>query len=160
MMTTATDSWSIADQESEEWDQVAAAAEKEPRLKGRVISVIGPVVDVEFAPEALPAINFALKIRRGETAGRRAAVPAAAAQHIGLSRVRAICMQPTDGLVRGSDAINTGKSITMPVGQEVLGRVINVIGEVIDKGPRFEVKDRWEIHREPPLYTDLEPKSE
>src|SRR5687768_14075906 len=117
-MTTMTDSWTIAEQESAEWDEVAAAAEKEPKLKGRVISVIGPVVDVEFAPGALPEINHALKIDRGEFEGQRRIVTAEVAQHIGLSRVRAICMQPTDGLVRGRDAINTSKSITMPVGNQ------------------------------------------
>ncbi len=159
-MTTTTDVWTIADQEREEWEQVWADAEADPTLKGRVISIIGPVVDVEFAPECLPEINFALKINRGEVEGQRAVVTAEVAQHIGLSRVRAICMQPTDGMVRGAVAVNTRKSITMPVGKQTLGRVINVIGEVIDKGPRIEVGERWEIHRDPPAFTDLEPKSE
>ncbi len=160
MTTTQTDVWSIEDQESAEWNEVSAAAEKDTQLKGRVISIIGPVVDVEFAPGSLPEINHALKIDRGDRQGQRRIVTAEVAQHIGLSRVRAICMQPTDGLVRGAVAVNTTKSITMPVGKEILGRVVNVIGEVIDKGPKVEVKERWEIHREPPLYTDLEPKSE
>jgi F-type H+-transporting ATPase subunit beta len=160
MTTTQTDVWSIEDQESAEWDEVSAAAEKNAELKGRVISVIGPVVDVEFAPGALPEINHALKIDRGDRQGQRRIVTAEVAQHIGLGRVRAICMQPTDGLVRGAVAVNTAKSITMPVGKEILGRVVNVIGEVIDKGPKIDVKERWEIHREPPQYTDLEPKSE
>jgi F-type H+/Na+-transporting ATPase subunit beta len=160
MTTAQTDVWSIEDQESAEWDEVSGAAEKNAELKGRVISVIGPVVDVEFAPGALPEINHALKIDRGDRQGQRRIVTAEVAQHIGLGRVRAICMQPTDGLVRGAVAVNTAKSITMPVGKEVLGRVVNVIGEVIDKGPKIDVKERWEIHREPPQYTDLEPKSE
>ncbi|MEX0873844.1 MAG: F0F1 ATP synthase subunit beta [Actinomycetota bacterium] len=156
----ATAVWTIQDQEKEEWDAVSAAAEADPKLKGRVISVIGPVVDVEFAPEALPEINHALKINRGEIEGQRMVVTAEVAQHIGLGRVRAVCMQPTDGLIRGAVAVNTTKSITMPVGKEVLGRVINVIGEVIDKGPKVETDERWEIHRDPPDFTDLEPKSE
>src|SRR5688572_21749360 len=113
-MTTTQDSWTIADQELEEWEGVSAAAEADPTLKGRVISIIGPVVDVEYAPDALPDINHALKIDRGEREGQRRIVTAEVAQHIGLSRVRAICMQPTDGLVRGAVAVNTGKSITMP----------------------------------------------
>jgi len=159
-MTVTENSWTIADQEHEEWEEVSAAAEADPTLKGRVISIIGPVVDVEFAPEALPEINFALKINRGEVEGQRAIVTAEVAQHIGHSRVRAICMQPTDGMVRGAVAVNTRKSITVPVGRATLGRVINVIGEVIDKGPRIEVTERWEIHRDPPEFTDLEPKSE
>src|SRR5688572_26964535 len=157
---TTTDVWTIADQEKEEWDFVWAAAEADSSLKGRVVSIIGPVVDVEFAPEALPEINFALKINRGEVEGQRMVVTAEVAQHIGHSRVRAVCMQPTDGMVRGAVAVNTQKSMTMPVGKATLGRVINVIGEVIDKGPRIEPSDRWEIHRSPPEYTDLEPKSE
>ncbi len=160
MTTAQADVWSIEDQESAEWDEVSGAAEKNTQLKGRVISVIGPVVDVEFAPGSLPEINHALKIDRGDRQGQRRIVTAEVAQHIGLSRVRAICMQPTDGLVRGAVAVNTTKSITMPVGKEILGRVVNVIGEIIDKGPKVEVKERWEIHREPPHYTDLEPKSE
>jgi len=160
MTPTQADVWTIEDQEGAEWDAVSAAAEANTQLKGRVISVIGPVVDVEFAPGALPEINFALKIDRGERQGQRRIVTAEVAQHIGLSRVRAICMQPTDGLVRGAVAINTTKSITMPVGKEILGRVVNVIGEIIDKGPKVEIKERWEIHRDPPPYTDLEPKSE
>ncbi|MEX2393024.1 MAG: F0F1 ATP synthase subunit beta, partial [Actinomycetota bacterium] len=159
-MTTTQESWTIADQEKEEWDRVWAAAEADQTLKGRVISIIGPVVDVEFAPDALPEINFALKINRGDVEGQRAVVTAEVAQHIGKSRVRAVCMQPTDGMVRGAIAVNTRKSITMPVGAPTLGRVINVIGEVIDKGPRIDPPDRWEIHRAPPAYTDLEPKSE
>jgi F-type H+-transporting ATPase subunit beta len=160
MTTTVAESWSIEEQERDEWEDVSAAAEKDTKLKGRVISVIGPVVDCEFAAGALPEINHALKINRGEVEGQRTVVTAEVAQHIGLSRVRAICMQPTDGLVRGAVAINTAKSITMPVGDQVLGRVINVLGEVIDKGPKIDVTDRWEIHRDPPLFTDLEPKSE
>jgi len=159
-MTIATDVWTIEDQEQAEWKEVAAAAEANTKLKGRVISVIGPVVDVEFARGALPEIHHALKIYRGEFQGQRTVVTAEVAQHIGLSRVRAICMQPTDGLERGAVVVNTTKSITMPVGPQTLGRVINVIGEVIDKGPRIEVKERWEIHRPPPHFTDLEPKSE
>jgi F-type H+/Na+-transporting ATPase subunit beta len=155
-----TDVWTIAEQEEAEWQQVKAAADADPKLKGRVISVIGPVVDVEFAPESLPEINHALKIDRGELQGQRKIVTAEVAQHIGLGRVRAICMQPTDGLVRGADAINTTQSITVPVGKQVLGRVVNVLGEVIDKGPKIDVSERWEIHRDPPAYTDLEPRSE
>lgn len=152
--------WSIKEQEQVEWDAVKAAADANPKMSGRILSVIGPVVDVEFSPDALPEINYALKIRRREIEGQRSVITAEVAQHIGSSRVRAICMQPTDGLIRGTQAINTGKSITMPVGKEVLGRVINVIGEVIDKGPKAEFADRWEIHRHPPNYSDLEPKSE
>jgi F-type H+/Na+-transporting ATPase subunit beta len=159
-MTTTQDAWTIEEQEQAEWKDVAAVAEADTKLNGRVISVIGPVVDVEFAPGALPEIHHALKIYRGEFQGQRTVVTAEVAQHIGLSRVRAICMQPTDGLERGAVAVNTTKSITMPVGAQTLGRVINVIGEVIDKGPKIEVKERWEIHRPPPPYTDLEPKSE
>jgi F-type H+-transporting ATPase subunit beta len=152
--------WSIAEQESAEWASISKMADENPKLAGRVLSVIGPVVDVEFAPEELPEINFALKIRREDVEGQRNVITAEVAQHIGDSRVRAICMQPTDGLTRGTRAINTGSPITMPVGNVTLGRVVNVIGEVIDKGPRVEIGERWPIHRDPPEFKNLEPKSE
>ncbi|HVL81008.1 MAG TPA: F0F1 ATP synthase subunit beta [Actinomycetota bacterium] len=155
-----TKGWTIADQEREEWEGIERLVAENPKLRGRILSVIGPVVDVEFPPDALPEINQALKIRRRETEGQRRVITAEVAQHIGHNRVRAICMQPTDGLTRGSDAINTQASIKMPVGNEILGRLVNVVGELIDNGQRIEPSDRWEIHRHPPEFSDLEPKSE
>src|SRR5581483_4696673 len=103
-MTQTTEAWTIAEQEDQEWNELQAKAEQDPSIVGRVISVIGPVVDAEFAPGSLPEINFALKIRREGVEGQRSVITAEVAHHIGLSRVRAVCMQPTDGLVRGARA--------------------------------------------------------
>lgn len=125
---------------------------------GRVISITGPVIDVEFPPGHLPEINTALEVYR-ELEGEREKIVCEVAQHIGENRVRAIALRPTDGLVRGARVINTGHPITVPVGPEVLGHVFNVIGETIDK-TAIEVKERWPIHREPPRFEDIEAKTE
>ena len=159
-MVQTKESWTISQQEDEEWAALQSLADQNPAAVGRVISVIGPVIDAEFAPNALPEINFALKIRREKVEGQRNVITAEVAHHIGLSRVRAVCMQPTDGLTRGARVINTGAAMKVPVGREVLGRVINVVGELIDKGERITPSDRWEIHRDPPQFSDLEPKTQ
>jgi F-type H+-transporting ATPase subunit beta len=159
-MVQTKEAWTIEEQEREEWQSLEKRAEDNAAMVGRVISVIGPVIDAEFAEDALPEINYALKIRREEVEGQRNVITAEVAHHIGLGRVRAVCLQPTDGLVRGARVINTGAPVTVPVGRPVLGRVLNVIGEVIDKGQRVEVKERWPIHREPPEFSDLEPKTQ
>jgi F-type H+-transporting ATPase subunit beta len=159
-MTVTQDPWTIEQQEQQEWEELDRMAQGEPKAVGRVVSVIGPVIDAEFAPDALPEIDFALKIRRDALEGQRNVITAEVAHHIGLSRVRAICLQPTDGLTRGARVINTGAPITVPVGKEILGRVLNVVGEVIDKKERIELKERWPIHRDPPEFKDLEPRTQ
>jgi F-type H+-transporting ATPase subunit beta len=129
------------------------------RGNGRVVAVAGPVVDVEFPPSELPEINTALEMEitlEGDTTK----VTAEVAQQIGDSRVRAICMKPTDGLKRGTTVVNTGKGISVPVGPGVLGHVFNVIGEQLDTEDLGEIEDHWEIHRHAPLFADLEPKSQ
>jgi F-type H+-transporting ATPase subunit beta len=127
---------------------------------GRVISVIGPVMDAEFPPDALPEIGFALEVKR-TLAGKTDVITAEVAQHIGHSVVRAICMKPTDGLVRGTPVVNTGNAITVPVGNQTLGHVFNLLGEPLDTfGEVIEFKERWPIRRDPPKFEDLEPKSE
>jgi F-type H+-transporting ATPase subunit beta len=128
---------------------------------GRIIAIAGPVVDVEFPPNALPEINDAITMTV-ELEGKDLVITAEVAQHIGENRVRAICMKPTDGLRRGAPVTNTGRGITVPVGNGVLGHVWNVIGEPLDVG-KDEVGDlpeRWDIHRRAPLFADLEPRSE
>src|SRR5262245_45959235 len=95
---------------------------------GRVVAIAGPVVDVEFPPDAVPAINTALEMTI-MVDGEPVAVRAEVAQQIGDSRVRAICLKPTDGLIRGTEVRNLGTGLTMPVGDGVLGHVTNVIGE-------------------------------
>src|SRR5918996_2575981 len=103
-------------------------ADKDGKAQGRVVQVIGPVLDVEFPPEALPEINTALEVdvRLG---GRDETIVGEVAQHIGESMVRAVAMRPTDGVVRGQPVRNTGAPITVPVGPNVLGHVYNVLGE-------------------------------
>ncbi len=106
--------------------------ENTPTLKdGRVVAIAGPVVDVEFPPDAVPEINTALAFDI-TIDGKAQEVRAEVAQQIGDSRVRAICLKPTDGLVRGTAVRNTGAGLTMPVGDAVLGHVFNVIGEPLD----------------------------
>jgi len=134
------------------------AEQENGRAPGRVVQVIGPVVDVEFPPESLPEINTALELDRTLEDDTQTIV-CEVAQHIGESMVRAIAMKPTDGVVRGSTVRNTGIPITMPVGPKVLGHVYNVLGEPLD-ADSVEAEDRWPIHRDPPLFEDLEPRTE
>ena len=116
---------------------------------GKIVQIIGPVVDVEFPPDRLPAIYNALRIRRGAN-GDSEEITAEVAQHLGESTVRAVSMQPTDGLVRGTEAEDTGQPISVPVGREVLGRILNVVGEPVDGMGEVAVQERYPIHREAP----------
>ena len=123
---------------------------------GRVVQVIGPVLDVEFEPEKLPELYNALVI---EQPGVR--LVAEVQQHIGRNQVRAVAMSTTDGVVRGMPAVDTGDPITVPVGNAALGRILNVLGEPVDEGPAIPPDvERWPIHRETPKFVDLEPKTE
>ena len=128
---------------------------------GRIIAIAGPVVDVEFPPGSLPEINHAVTMTV-ELEGKDLVIAAEVAQHIGENRVRAVCMKPTDGLRRGAPVTNTGRGITVPVGNGVLGHVWNVTGEPLDvsQDDVGELPDRWEIHRTSPPFADLEPRSE
>jgi F-type H+-transporting ATPase subunit beta len=126
---------------------------------GRVVRVIGPVVDVEFPADQLPEINTALKVDV-VLEGRSMSITCEVAQHVGDSTVRAIALRPTDGLVRGAQVENTGSPIRVPVGEGVLGHVYNVIGEPLDTSPdQVHPSDWWPIHRDPPPFEELEPKS-
>ena len=137
-----------------------AVTETAVRAEGRVIQIIGPVVDVEFPPEQLPEINYALTIER-ESEGQTPVITAEVAQHIGESVVRAICMQPTDGLRRGAKVVNTGSAITVPVGDVTLGHVWSVLGLPLDvDASSLKIDERWPIHRDPPPFDELEPKTE
>ncbi|HVF52927.1 MAG TPA: F0F1 ATP synthase subunit beta [Actinomycetota bacterium] len=126
---------------------------------GRILAVTGPVLDVLFPPNALPEIGFALTVQR-TIAGKSDTITAEVSQHLGDSTVRAICMKATDGLVRGTPVVNTGAPITVPVGKEILGHVYNVLGEPVDGSTLPEGIERWPIHRPPPKFEDLEPKTE
>ena len=127
---------------------------------GRVVAIAGPVVDVEFPPDALPEINFAVEMD-AELEGETITITAEVAQQIGDSRVRVICLKPTDGLQRGTLVRNLGHGITMPVGEGVLGHVFNVIGEPLDieASQLTNIEDRWEIHRDAPSFDQLEPRA-
>jgi F-type H+/Na+-transporting ATPase subunit beta len=128
---------------------------------GRVVAIAGPVVDVEFPADAVPTINTALEMTV-TVDGQDIPVRAEVAQQIGESRVRAICLRPTDGLTRGTPVRNLGSGLTMPVGDGVLGHVTNVIGEPLDV-PELDVskiEDHWDIHRPAPDFDALEPRKE
>ncbi|HUP68417.1 MAG TPA: F0F1 ATP synthase subunit beta [Acidimicrobiales bacterium] len=135
----------------------AQPTEETTRKEGRVVAIAGPVVDVEFPPDHLPEINTAVEFEV-EMEGETVKITAEVAQQIGDSRVRAICLKPTDGLKRGATVVNTGHGIRMPVGPGVLGHVFNVIGEPLDTDHVEGIEDYWDIHRDPPAFQDLEPK--
>ncbi|MET0832264.1 MAG: F0F1 ATP synthase subunit beta [Acidimicrobiia bacterium] len=122
---------------------------------GHITKVAGPVVDVEFAPEGLPELNHALEIDFSVT-GEARTVIAEVAQHLGHSRVRAIAMAPTDGLIRGAEVRNMGEPISVPVGDQTLGHIFNMWGESLD-APDLEFGERWSIHRQPPDFEDVQP---
>ena len=122
---------------------------------GRVVQVIGPVLDVEFPEGHLPAIYNAVVVKEeASKTGVAIDVISEVAQHLGENRVRCISMKPTDGMVRGMKAIDTGAPISVPVGPETLGRILNVVGEPVDGLGPVNAKERWSIHREPPSYED------
>ena len=120
---------------------------------GKVVQIIGPVVDCQFEEGRLPSIYNCVVIE-GEAAGRPMRVRVEVQQHLGENRVRCVSMEPTDGLVRGMTAIDTGEPITVPVGKETLGRVMNVIGEPVDEMGPIEAGQRRPIHRPAPSFED------
>ena len=122
---------------------------------GKIVQIIGPVVDVEFADGDLPAIYNALRISSSTVDGEGGTVDVIAEveQHLGENRVRTVAMTATDGMQRGMDVVDTGAQISVPVGPKTLGRVLNVLGEPVDFPDRpVESEERWPIHRPaPPL---------
>jgi F-type H+-transporting ATPase subunit beta len=128
---------------------------------GRVVRVIGPVVDAEFPRDAMPQIYHALHVDV-ELAGGKKTLTLEVAQHLGDNLIRAIAMQPTDGMVRGTEVRDTGSEISVPVGNVTKGRVFNAIGDCLNlaEGETLEVGKRWGIHRKAPAFADLEPKTE
>ncbi|MBE6942742.1 MAG: F0F1 ATP synthase subunit beta [Ruminococcaceae bacterium] len=120
-----------------------------PKNVGTVIQVMGPVLDIRFSAENLPELLTAIEIPNGENT-----VVAEVAQHIGDNVVRCISMNATDGLRRGIEAIDTGAPIRVPVGEDCLGRVFNLLGQTIDAGKPVETGERWPIHRSAPSYDE------
>src|SRR5574342_1159851 len=129
---------------------------------GKVIQVIGPVLDVEFEPEHLPELYNALVVEQPGGKGIPALrLVAEVQQHIGRNQVRAVAMTSTDGVVRGMDVMDTGEAITVPVGKASLGRILSVLGEPVEEGPPIpKDAERWPIHRGTPAFVDLEPKTQ
>lgn len=124
---------------------------------GKVIQVIGPAVDIEFPHGQLPAIHNAVTITEKE---RNIGITMEATQHLGNNIVRCVSMSSTDGLQRGMLAEDTGEPVRVPVGRNTLGRIFNVLGQVIDEGGPVVTKDKWSIHRPAPDFVDLEPSTE
>ncbi len=127
---------------------------------GEIVQVIGPVVDVRFPPGQLPPLYNALAITNPFIDDREDNLIVEVAQHLGENIVRTIAMDTTDGLRRGMKVKDTGLPITTPVGEEVLGRILNVIGEPVDAGGQIEAKERWPIHRPPPPFEEQSTKIE
>jgi F-type H+-transporting ATPase subunit beta len=127
-------------------------------MKGVISQVIGPVVDVDFT-DYLPAINEAIEVNY-EVEGNKQRLILEVAAHVGDGRVRTIAMDMSEGLRRGLEATSLGGPIKVPVGEEVLGRIFNVIGEVIDEGEPVVAKQTWSIHRDPPPFEEQSTKSE
>ena len=122
---------------------------------GEVVQVIGPVLDIRFAHDALPPLLNAIEIDNDG-----AKLVAEVAQQVGDDVVRCIAMNSTDGLVRGAKALDTGGPISVPVGEECLGRVFNLLGDPVDNLPAPEAKERWSIHRQAPSYEEQMPATE
>lgn len=122
--------------------------------QGKITQVIGPVVDFAFAAEELPKILEVVEVMNGD---KKLVVEIQ--QQLGDGQVRGVAMDSTDGLVRGQEATSTGKSISVPVGEKVLGRLLNVLGEPIDSLGKIDA-ERWEIHRPAPKFTDQSSQTE
>ena len=128
--------------------------------KGKVIQIIGPVLDIEFE-EKLPEILNAVKVTLVASDGSEdTVVTAEVAQHLGENKVRCISMQPTEGMIRGAEAVDTGAPISTPVGPEILGRILNVIGEPVDEVGPVKAKEHWPIHRPAPPFEEQSTKLE
>ncbi len=117
--------------------------------KGKVVQIVGAIVDIRFDKDSLPDLLNAIEIYNNDQK-----IVLEVAQHIGDDVVRCIAMSSTDGLVRGTEAIDTGKAITVPVGKETLSRIFNLLGEPVDNKPAPETKEHWVIHRDPPSYEE------
>ena len=126
---------------------------------GQIVEIKGVVIDVVF-PDSLPQILHAIEIEIARPDGSTSTLVAEVQQHLGDDRVRAVAMDSTDGLARGTDAVDTGAPISVPVGDSTLGRIWNVIGQPVDEKPAVEGVERWSIHREPPAFRELKPSVE
>jgi F-type H+-transporting ATPase subunit beta len=126
---------------------------------GKIIQVMGPVVDVSFEDGTPPALYNAITVKR-EMDGKTETIVLEVALHLGNNTVRTVSMHPTDGLVRGMEVEDTGAPITVPVGEEVLGRILNVTGDPVDEKPAIVSKERWSIHRDAPPFDEQDTSME
>jgi F-type H+-transporting ATPase subunit beta len=128
-------------------------------MEGIVVAVRGPIIEIDFSGSEVPAIYDALETSY-TVDGRDINLVLEVAQHIGDGRVRAMAMDSSDGIARGLKIKGLGSPIKVPVGEEVLGRIFDVVGNVIDEGPKVEAKQKWSIHRDPPAFEDQDTKTE
>lgn len=133
---------------------------KQSGNKGKIIQVLGPVVDVEFDEGDLPEIYTAIRVTNPSIGEQEWNLVLEVAQQLGGNRVRCIAMDSTEGLMRGQDALNTGEGISIPVGKKALGRLMNVIGEPIDEAGPIETEEKWPIHKEAPEFVEQSTKLE
>ena len=122
---------------------------------GKVVQIIGPVLDIKFSAENLPNLLNAVEVNAGDRK-----VVAEVSQHVGDDTVRCISMSSTDGLIRGMDAVDTGNPISVPVGRATLGRLFNVLGETIDMKEPVKTEEKLPIHRQAPAFDEQEPSTQ
>ena len=126
--------------------------------KGRIVQIMGPVIDINFEGGELPALYNAIHLKSPENENE--IIVLEVAQHLGDNSVRTVSMHPTDGLVRGQESVDTGGPISVPVGEKVLGRILNVVGDPVDQKPPVESEERWSIHRDAPPFDEQDTKME
>src|SRR5688572_5853929 len=126
---------------------------------GRIEEIQGVVIEAVF-PDKLPEINNAITVATKDADGNDTVLVCEVQQHLGDERIRAVAMDTTDGLARGTEVTDTGDSIRVPVGKETLGRIFNLLGEPIDLGDPVETEERWPIHRDAPNVENLTPTTE
>lgn len=127
---------------------------------GKITQVMGPVVDVQFPESDMPAINTALRVTNRSISDKEYNLVLEVAQHLGDSVCRTVAMDSTEGLVRGEKVLSTGKMIQAPVGEGVLGRIVNVVGEPVDEAGPVQTTEYWDIHRSAPKFEDQSTKTE
>ena len=138
---------------------MSAKAATSSTVTGKIVQIIGATIDAEFPGDNLPEIFNAIEVNF-ERDGEAVKLVCEVQQHLGGNRIRAVAMGATDGLVRNADVIDTGAPISVPVGEETLGRVFNLLGDPVDKGGAVETKERRPIHAEPPKFDQLSPRTE
>src|SRR5271165_5459673 len=138
---------------------MATATNGQAAHEGKIVQIIGSTFDAEFEEGHLPEIYHALKVD-ADYKGVTIHLTGEVQQHLGGNRVRCVALGSTDGLVRGMSAVDTGGPVSVPVGKETLGRVFNLLGDPIDGRGPVHATERWPIHRDPPAFDTISPKTE